>query len=353
MTGSNLSWLEFLTQHGARLAEGSETEISDFGDYAAPEGSPDNFISPLGHLGLIAVTGEDAASFLHNQLTNDIEHLGPQDVRLAAYCSAKGRMLASLLVWKTGDAIMLQLPKQLQPAIQKRLQMFVLRAKVKLNDATEQSAVLGLVGRKAEQELKAYFSELPGAPYRKTDSEAGTLIRLADADGMPRYQWIAAENAARNAWPSLSKTLAPAGAAAWRLSEIRAGIPQITSATQEQFVPQMINFELIGGVNFKKGCYPGQEIVARTQYLGKLKRRTLLASVASSRAAAGDEVFASADPSQPCGMIVNSEASGSDRTECLVELKTAALDNGSVHLGSADGPALTFRSLPYSLNDPV
>ncbi|MDQ9171574.1 folate-binding protein [Oxalobacteraceae bacterium R-40] len=350
MTESNLSWIEFLSQNGARMAAGSETEISGFGTSSLPEGQMDNFIAPLTDLGLIAVTGEDAATFLHNQLTNDVEHLGPHDARLAAYCSAKGRMLASLLVWKTGDEILLQLPRQLQVAIQKRLQMFVLRAKVKLVDVSGERPILGLAGTQAQRELKAYFPELPAMPFSKTDSDAGTLIRMSDADGIPRYQWIAPESIAKPAWTALSKALAPAGAAVWRLSEIRAGIPQITLATQEQFVPQMINFELIGGINFKKGCYPGQEIVARTQYLGKLKRRALLASV-SSAAAAGHEVFSSTDPRQPCGMIINAEASGPDQAECLVEIKTAALNEGTVHLGSVDGPVLTFRTLPYSLND--
>lgn len=353
MTESNLSWSEFLKQNGARFAEGSDSEVLGFGDPSFQEGETDGFVAPLVHLGMIAASGEDAALFLHNQLTNDIEHLGSQDARLAAYCSPKGRMLASFMVWKTGDTIMLQLPKQIQPAIQKRLQMFVLRSKVKLNDVSGQHAVLGLAGEKAEQALKVHFSELPAAPYQKIDADAGTLIRLADAGGMPRYQWISSESAMQSAWPALSKALAPAGSAAWRLSEIRAGVPQITSATQEQFVPQMINFELIGGVNFKKGCYPGQEIVARTQYLGKLKRRAFLAQISSVKAAAGDEVFSSVDPGQPCGMIVNAEASAPDSMECLVEIKTAAIEGGSVHLGSADGPALTFQSLPYSLNDSV
>jgi tRNA-modifying protein YgfZ len=351
MTESNLSWLEFLRQNGARMAENSETEISGFGPNVLPQGQTENFIAPLTDLGLISVTGEDAATFLHNQLTNDVEHLGARNARLAAYCSPKGRMLASLLIWKTGNEILIQLPRQLQPAIQKRLQMFVLRAKVKLVDVSGERPVLGLAGTQAQQELKAYFPELPDAPYSKTDSEAGTLIRMAETDGMPRYQWIAPESIAKPAWTALSKVLVPVGAAIWRLSEIRAGIPQIMPATQEQFVPQMINFELIGGVNFKKGCYPGQEIVARTQYLGKLKRRALLASVSAADAAAGNEVFSSADPGQPCGLIVNAEASGPDQAECLVEIKTAALNEGTVHLGSVDGPVLTFRTLPYSLND--
>lgn len=352
MTESNLSWAEFLTRNAARMPD--DTKAGTAGsEHPKDGGLPENFIAPLTDLGLIAATGEDAASFLHNQLTNDVEHLGTQEARLAAYCSPKGRMLASLLVWRTADAIFLQLPRAIQPAIQKRLQMFILRAKAKLNDVSEAYPVLGLAGTGAQQALKAYFPELPSSPYRKTDSDAGTLIRVADAGGMPRYQWIAPDATARAVWPDLCKALSLAGPATWRLSEIRAGVPQITAVTQEQFVPQMINFELLGGVNFKKGCYPGQEIVARTQYLGKLKRRALMAHVASAQASAGNEVFSSADPGQPCGMIINAEASGPDEAECLVEIKIAALDEGSVHLGSASGPPLSFYPLPYSLNATV
>jgi folate-binding protein YgfZ len=137
---------------------------------------------------------------------------------------------------------------------------------------------------------------------------------------------------------------------AWRLSEIHAGVPQITKATQEQFVPQMINFELLGGVNFKKGCYPGQEIVARSQYLGKLKRRTTLVGIADPAAAAGAEVFATADPEQPCGMIVNVAPNGNGGVDALVEMKLAAIEAASVRLGSADGAPLTFLGMPYVLD---
>jgi folate-binding Fe-S cluster repair protein YgfZ len=115
----------------------------------------------------------------------------------------------------------------------------------------------------------------------------------------------------------------------------------------------MINFEVLGGVNFRKGCYPGQEIVARSQYLGKLKRRMLPALVHATAVAAGAEVYASTDPAQPCGQIVNAETSG-EQTHCLVELKTAVLEEGaSIHLGSADGPLLQIGALPYALIDPT
>jgi hypothetical protein len=320
-----------------------------------PESAAAGFVAPLTDLGLMAFSGEDAAHFLHNQLTNDIEHLGPEEARLAAYCSPKGRMLASLLAWRKDDAVVLALPRAIQPAVQKRLQMFILRAKVKAADVSDNLVALGIGGVKAGAALTPLFAELPAAPYAKLDGDAGTLIRVTDAFGAPRYQWIATPEQARQAWPQLAQALRPAGTALWRLADILAGIPQIVAATQESFVPQMVNFEVIGGVNFKKGCYPGQEIVARSQYLGKLKRRMVLATLdagaANEAVEAGMEVFSAADPEQPCGMVVNAEKSSPAAFALLVEVKTSAVDEGSVHLGSATGPVLSIQPLPYALPD--
>ena len=318
---------------------------------AAAAANQPSFFVPLPDLGLIAASGEDAASFLHTQLTNDVQNLTAAQARLAGYCSPKGRLQATFLIWKSGDSIFLQLPRELQAALQKRLQMFIMRAKAKLADVTETHAVLGLAGDAVAAALAPWFPALPDAPYGKIDNQHGSLIRVADADGAPRYQWIASPETAIAAWPLLSNSLQALSAQAWRLSEIRAGIPQVTLATQEQFVPQMINFEVVGGVNFKKGCYPGQEIVARSQYLGKLKRRALLASVEATGIAAATEVFSSNDPEQPCGMIVNAEADSAHGSLCLLEIKLAALENGTVHLGSINGPQLKFHALPYSIID--
>lgn len=313
------------------------------------------FVAPITDLGLIALDGEESASFLHNQLTNDVEHLGLADARLAAYCSPKGRMLASFLMWRTETTIFLQLSRDIQGAVQKRLSMFVLRAKTKLSDATEAPAnqvVLGLGGGLAEAVLQTWFDTLPAKPFAKLDHPLGTLIRVADAFGAARYQWLMSAEVAQTVAPELADRLTVGGNQAWHLSEIHAGIPQIAKGTQEQFVPQMVNFELLGGVNFKKGCYPGQEIVARSQYLGKLKRRTTLVSIPDAAAAAGAEVFATADPEQPCGMIVNAAPNGHGGVDALVEMKLAAIEAASVRLGSAQGVALEFLGMPYAL-DPL
>jgi len=310
------------------------------------------FFAPITDLGLIALDGEESASFLHSQLTNDVEHLGPNEARLAGYCSPKGRLLASFLMWRNASTIFLQLPRDIQASVQKRLAMFVLRAKTKLSDATELPAnqvMLGIGGANAPAALQAWFDTLPAQPYAKIDHALGTLIRVADAFGAPRYQWLMSADTAETVKPALAAKLAQGDVAAWHLSVIHSGVPQITKATQEQFVPQMVNYELLGGVNFKKGCYPGQEIVARSQYLGKLKRRTTLVTIADSSAVAGAEVFATADPEQPCGMIVNAAPNGNGGVDALVEMKLAAIEAGSVRLGSAEGAPLTFLDMPYAL----
>jgi folate-binding protein YgfZ len=351
MTDLNSNWFQFLQQQGACFADAPGTDVLNFGADPALLGSSVDFLAPLTDLGLIESSGEEAGHFLHNQLTNDVEHLASTEARLAGYCSPKGRLLATFLIWKSSDKLMLQLPCEIQQSVQNRLRMFVLRAKAKLTDVTADYALLGLAGPAATAALERWFPNLPAEPYAKAESDAGTLIRVADASGAARYQWIMGTELAQQVWPILIKTLQPVGAAAWRLANIRAAIPQITLATQERFVPQMLNYEVVGGLSFKKGCYPGQEIVARSQYLGKPKRRMMLASVTSLDAKAGMEVFSASDPEQTCGMIVNAEPSSPEEMDCLVEIRVAALGVGTINLGLADGPALNFRPLPYPLPD--
>ncbi|MES2015598.1 MAG: folate-binding protein [Pseudomonadota bacterium] len=309
----------------------------------------DGFAAAITSQGVIAVAGEEAASFLHKQLTNDVEHLGLDTARLAGYCSPKGRLQATFLMWRDAESVFLQLPHELQAPLQKRLSMFVMRAKAKLADATPECTI-GFGGAKAQAALELLFGALPASPYSKLEHESGTLIRVADAFGASRYLWLTTSTSAQKAWPVLGTTLALGGDDGWRLSAIHAGVPEITASTQEQFVPQMVNYEILGGVNFKKGCYPGQEIVARSQYLGKLKRRTALATIAATKVQAGDEVFSIADPEQPCGMVVNAAPNGAGGVDALVEIKLAALEQGDVRLGSAEGAALRWLDMPYPLD---
>ena len=309
---------------------------------------PDGIVCTPAGLGLIRVSGDDAGTFLHSQLTNAVEDLVPGTARLAGYCSPKGRLIASFLMWRDADGIVLQLSADIQPTIQKRLSMFVLRAKAKLADATPALAVLGVAGAKAADALAQAGLTAPDAPWSTAASDAGTVIRLPDGAGLPRWQVVVATERAEQVKAALSASLAGVQPDVWDWLDIRAGLPRIAAATQEQFVPQMVNFELIGGVNFRKGCYPGQEVVARSQYRGTLKRRMWLVRGEGGTPAAATEIFRPAEPEQPCGMIVNAAPAPQGGWEGLAELKIDAA-GGPLHAGAADGPALQTGALPYEV----
>jgi tRNA-modifying protein YgfZ len=280
----------------------------------------------LSDWGVIRAQGADAASFLHSQLTQDFALLDREHARLAGFCTAKGRLLATMVGWRGGDEeILLALPAETLAATLKRLSMFVMRAKCKLSDASADFAIYGLL-------------EAPAA-------EAWTLSRDGDA------VQIALPGAGRALRVQPADALAPAGETLspddWAWAEAEAGVAWVRGATVEAFVPQMINFEVLGGVSFKKGCYPGQEIVARSQYRGTLKRR-LQVFETDAAAVIGQEIFNSADPEQPAGVVAGS-GTRDGRTAIAAEIKLAALESGSLHLGSASGATLQPRALPYDI----
>jgi folate-binding protein YgfZ len=291
-------------------------------------------IVPLTHWGVIRARGADAASFLHSQLTHDFAGLGASAARLAGYCSPKGRLLASFVAWKAGDEdILLACDAGVLPATLKRLSMFVLRARCKLSDASSEVPLYGVAGSPADADR----ASLP--VWGKHDLDGGQWIRLPDGGGTPRA--LLAGSGLDGEAPTITLDQ-------WRWLEVQSGVPVIEAATVEKFVPQMLNFELVGGVNFQKGCYPGQEIVARSQYRGTVKRRTFLFDV-DAPALAGQEVFHAADSTQPAGLVANAAPQpGGDGSSVLVEVKLAALD-GPLHLGAPDGPTLRRRELPYAV----
>ena len=306
---------------------------------ASPPATPTSSALPQGVVrlddwGVMRALGADAASFLHGQLTQDVLHLDEGQARLAGYCSVKGRLLASFVMWRRGpEEILLACSADLLPAVLKRLSMFVMRSKCKLSDASADWPLWGLAGDAA--------APAPAEPWARAGSEAAEMLRLPDAvvDG---------QAVARALYAGVD---APAGAAldaqAWRWLEVHSGVARITAATSEQFVPQMINLDLVGGVNFQKGCYPGQEVVARSQYRGTTKRRAQVVR-ATAALQPGQEVFAAADPGQPAGLVVLAASPAGRAPAALVELKLAALGE-TLHAGAADGPALTVEALPYAL----
>ena len=291
------------------------------------------FLVPLSDQGLIRASGEDAAAFLHNLMTNDINHIPADGARNAGMCTAKGRLIASFLIWREGADYLLLLSADILPAILKKLSMYVLRSKVKLTDISGERMLIGVVGGQIA----------PAAPMTSVPFEGGTAIRL-DAD---RCVLAVPADRAASIQASLGK---PADLAAWHLAEIAAGIPRIVAATQEAFVPQMVNYEVaaVGGVSFQKGCYPGQEIVARTQYLGKIKRRMYRAKL-DTPFPAGTDVFTPEAGDQHCGALVLTAPSPDGGHECLVVVQSSGVEAGEVHVGKPDGPRLQMLPLPYTL----
>ncbi len=307
--------------------------------------------------GLIAARGEEARKFLHGQLTQDMEHLPASTARLAGYCSPKGRLLATLVVWRQApEAVFLACSADVLPATLKRLSMFVLRAKCKLSDATAELPLWGLAGAAAAQAFGAAAAELP--EWGHAQVLGGDLVRLPDGQDTPRYLFAGPALPAEASIPALALEH-------WRWLEVHSGVARVVGATVEKFVPQMVNLELVGGVNFQKGCYPGQEIVARSQYRGTLKRRAYVV-YGERPLQPGQELLHSEDATQPAGMVVLSGSLGAHEHAALVELKVAALSSGTLHAGALPGAQttddpgadallgrpLTVGALPYTLPAP-
>lgn len=301
----------------------------------SPEAASLDGCLPLDHYGVIRAQGADAANFLHGQLTNDFALLGTREARLAAFCNAKGRMQASFIGFKRPpDDIWLVCSADLLASTLKRLSLFVLRAKAKLNDGSADVKVWGLAGAAVPAHLpKAWWSAL-------TEGEC-TWIRLPDADGTARALLC---QPASDAPPAAS----PLSMAQWQWLEVRSGVTLITQPLYEVLVPQMLNYESVGGVNFKKGCYPGQEVVARSQFRGTLKRRTYLLS-STTAGAPGQDVYHAADPEQPCGVVVLSAPNPAGGHDMLVSMQVSAADGQTLTLGASVGPFLALRPLPYEL----
>jgi tRNA-modifying protein YgfZ len=358
----NEQWTESLLKAGATFADGRVAHFANpAGELAAMRDGV--VLCDLSHEGLILATGDDAAAFLHGQLSNDVLTLvgaepGRADAKAQwnSWCSVKGRMLATFLMWQGKQGIYLQLPRAIQAAIQKRLQMFVLRSKVTLTDASDQWVKIGVASVNADAlntSIGAVFQGIAQEALTENMStvhtDLGRVIRLSAT----RFEIIASAENAQKIAAALAKNTTWVGAAAWDYFAIRDGVIQVVPQTQDAYVPQMANFELIGGVSFKKGCYPGQEIVARTQYRGILKRRTVRVSGEGNVPNPGDSVYAAEFADQAAGSIALAAPSPNGGFEALVVAQVESIKANSLRLTSAEGVGegskLTVLPLPYEL----
>ena len=305
-------------------------------------------IAELTHLGVMRAVGDDAAAFLQGQLTQDVAQLDLTQARLAAFCNAKGRMQASFVVFKRGpNEVLMVCSRDILAATLKRLSMFVLRAKAKLSDASDEFALYGVAGDAIESIAGHAYSACT-----KADFGDANMVFLRPGAGEPRAIWCAPAGSPAPQAPMISL-------ATWHWLEVRSGVAMITQPIFEAFVPQMLNYESVGGVSFKKGCYPGQEIVARSQFRGTLKRRAYL--VHSEEAlAVGNEVFHHGEDGQPCGLVAAAAPRPSGGFDAIVSMQTSAAADAAEHndearlrLGSVAGAALHLLPLPYALLEDV
>ena len=349
----NEEWRKFLVAAGAEVANGAVCAIARRnGPEYALGGS---FVCDLSGWSLLEFAGPDSESFLHGQLTSDVKALPHDRAQLAAYNTPRGRILATMLIWRSEDGFLAQLPDSVASAVLRRLSMFILRAKVSARDASAQYMRFGVGGPAAAEVLGSTAIPIPMVDFgvvRATAPQRSTapsyVLRLPN----DRFELVYDDpHAAAAGWEAVCQAGAIAtGPAPWRWLAVRSGVADVVAETQDKFVPQMLNLELVGAVSFTKGCYPGQEIVARTQYRGEIKRRTFLAHIASESAPApGDDVIAEGDLTQPVGSVATVAAAPGGGYDALVCLHVDLSQGATLRVRAPGGPSLALLDLPYDL----
>jgi hypothetical protein len=341
-------WRTLLAQAGAVF---EDDRVLHFGNPETERHNAANsdILADLSHLAVLRADGADAQNFLQGQLSNDIRLVSTARAQLSAYCNAKGRMYAIFLIFQgTDGTYYLQLPAALAESTLKRLRMFVLRAKAKIDFIENSFGRIGLAGPNTEALLKNALGNLPTNVYDQMTSDDITVIRLPGPHA--RFELLAPLTRLTPLWQGLSAKAMPVGAGPWSWLDIMAGTPVVLPGTVEEFVPQMANLELVGGVSFTKGCYPGQEIVARMHYLGRLKQRMFRAYVESDRPPQpGNPLYASDVSDQSAGTVVSAEPAPNGGYDLLAVIQLTSAQHAELHLNSVHGSLLHIADLPYSV----
>jgi tRNA-modifying protein YgfZ len=343
-------WKNFLEHAGAEF---EDLTVASFGN-AERElrvTTTGDVLCDLSHFGLISAYGEDATDFLQGQFSNDVAQVDAGHSQLNSYCTPKGRMLANFRLFKPGDTYYLRLPQALIEPTLKRLRMFVMRSRVTLENADDALTRIGWSGPNAATELSTALggADIPETPDETLSHNELSVLRVPGIH--PRFEIYGQLEAVQRLWDRLNVHGAPVGAACWGLLDVLSGIPTIQPQTSEAFVPQMANMELIGGVSFQKGCYPGQEIVARTQYLGNLKRRMYRIHVDLNEAVPGQEIVdAAKGASGMVGRLVEGFRHPDGGVEGLAVLQIQSVEDAAdLRLGTAKGPRVSVSPPPYPL----
>lgn len=342
-------WQNYLTKHGATKTDAGNLVFGDPKQEICGLETSAGIVS-LDHYGIIRVTGEDAQTFLQGQLTNDITLIGKEKMQLSGYCNPKGRLLAQFLIIPDENGFLLILPRSILEQTLKRLRMFVLRSQLELADISNTHLCIGFTGHNLESILIDSVKPLPRNDFDCIRHKTTTIGKLPGT--VDRYICILSIDQAKSLWSELAGICKPMGSSAWQWLDIQSGLPIILPETVEEFVPQMVNLELIDGVNFKKGCYTGQEIVARMHYLGKAKRRMFHFQLENNIAipAPGTDIFDSAGDTQSVGKVIVAQPSPTQGIELLAVIQLSHLKSTGLCLEDQSGPELTLQTLPYEVN---
>ena len=343
----NKEWEKFLLSNSANI---ENDKVKNFGLSIDQEQTAYSnvVIADLSYYALIKASGDDVVEFLQGQLTNDIKLVNENSGQLSAYCNPKGRILANFRIFKRNESYYLRLSSDISEATLKRLRMFVMRSKVELVDCSDEFLRMGIAGTNASQALSSFFNNLPENKDDSCTEKGVTLIKVAGT--LPRYEAYGMFDDLKELWLSLQNDAVAIGENSWNLLTIRAAIPEIVSQTVEEFVPQMVNLQAINSLSFTKGCYPGQEVVARMHYLGKLKRRLFIASVETDTLPEpGEAIMTSNENDQKVGQIVSSSWSIDKKVELLAVLQIEKAEKEVLHIGSNIGPVIELIDLPYSI----
>lgn len=340
------AWKAFLIDHGAEF---EDAELVSFGNAnrerrIAPQGA---VLSNLADRGLLEVTGEDAVSFLQNQLTNDITKIDETVHQLTAWCNPKGRVIVNFRAFMRDGKIFLILSKDLVETVITKLSRYIMMSKVTITDATDTLVHFGYAGEHAERDLRQILDKVPTGERETLNTGNLTILRLPG--NTPRFEVYGDIKEASDLWSKCNVRAAPVSSQAWDFMNIRAGRPVVTLASSEAWIPQMLNFTYIDGVDFKKGCYPGQEVVARLNYLGKTKRRMYLMEIQTDKVPETNASIVNAEGTE-VGQILNAVINPDDIVECLAIMKIAATE-AEMFLETANGPTVRALELPYSVDD--
>ncbi len=342
----NTTWKNFLIQQGANYSDNHEAR------FTSPYESSDIHLFDLSYRALLKITGADACTFLHGQFSNDLNSLKGVSSQISSYSNPKGRLLSIFRIIRVNDFYLISLPADIAKLIAKRLQMFIMRADVRIEEISADWANVGVSGNGTDSLLQGEGHTIANEGGCANWDEASSTLIVRVADESTQFEIYSPNENMIPIWKKLCKLTTPTSTTYWKLQHIQEGRAEVYAATQASFIAQMVNLQITGAVNFKKGCYPGQEIIARLQYLGKLKRKMYHYEVdADIPPVPGSEVFV-ADTDECSGTVVESASVPRGGVEVLLVLKVEDVDAGrQMQLEGSGGFELQRLSLPYNLEE--